>query len=158
MSNTLVVTVAIAVLIAPPVAEAQTQKPAPPPPPSTSSTSPITLTGCVSATPDASGRYTFAGADGVTQYRLKGSKLAKFAGQWVELAGGTTSGGPVAMRGGLVGPQAGARGVALDPSQESVKRQPGGGGAGIGPEFPEFRVARVKSVSGGTCEAPPPAR
>ena len=156
MSNTLVVTVATVVLMAPLVATAQAQKPEPPPPPST--TSPITLTGCVSAAPDASGRYTFAGADGVTQYRLKGNKLSKFAGQWVELAGGTSSGGPVAMRGGLVGPLAGARGVALDPSQESVKRQPGGGGAGIGPEFPEFRVARVKSVSGGTCDAPPPVR
>jgi hypothetical protein len=156
MSNTLVVTVATAVLMAPLVAALEAQKPEPPTPPP--STSPIVLTGCVSATPDASGRYTFAGADGVTQYRLKGSKLSKFAGQWVELAGGTTNGGPVGMRGGLVGPLAGARGVALDPSQESVKRQPGGGGAGIGAEFPEFRVARVKTAGGGTCDAPPPAR
>ena len=154
MSKTPTVIVATVVLLAPLAAMGQAQKPAPPPPPPSAS-SISTVTGCVSAAPD--GRFTLAGVDGVTQYQLKGKKLAKLAGQWVELAGGTSNAGPVAMRGGLVGPQAGARGVALDPSQESVKRQPGGGGAGIGAEFPEFRVSRVKAV-GGSCDGPPPVR
>jgi hypothetical protein len=156
MSKIPTVIVATVVLMAPLAATGQSQKPAPPPPPPSAS-SLSTVTGCVSAAPDGSGRYTLAGADGVTQYQLKGKKLAKLAGQWVELAGGTSNAGPVAMRGGLVGPLAGARGVALDPSQESVKRQPGGGGAGIGAEFPEFRVSRVKAVGGG-CDGPPPVR
>ena len=113
----------------------------------------ITMTGCVSAKPDANGRYTFDNADGVSRYQLTGRKLAKFAGQRVELVGASPGGGGLAIRGGLVGPQAGARGVALDPSQESVRRQPGGGGAGIGPSYPEFKVSRVKGVAG-TCEEP----
>jgi hypothetical protein len=112
---------------------------------------PVTVTGCVSAKPDATGRYTFDAADGVSTYRLSGRRLARFAGQRVELVGGAPGGGGLAIRGGLVGPLAGARGAALDPSQESVRRQPGGGGAGVGPTYPEFKVSRVRTVEG-TCE------
>jgi hypothetical protein len=115
---------------------------------------PITLTGCVSAKPDASGQYVFSGADGISRYQLKGRRMNKFAGLRVEVVGGTPGGSGVAVRGGLVGPLAGARGVAIDPSQESVKRQPGGGGAGVGPAYPEFRVSRMKAV-GGACEDAP---
>jgi hypothetical protein len=111
----------------------------------------VTLTGCVSAKPDANGRYTFAGADGISRYQLTGRRLARFAGQRVELVGGSPGGGGLAIRGGLTGPQAGARGAALDPSQESVRRQPGGGGAGIGPSYPEFKVSSGKTVEG-VCE------
>ena len=46
--------------------------------------------------------------------------------QRVELVGAPPGSNGLAVRGGLVGPQAGARGVALDPAQESVLRQPGG--------------------------------
>lgn len=115
---------------------------------------PITLTGCVSAKPGASGQYVFSEAGGVSRYQLKGRRLNKFAGLRVEVVGGTPGGDGVAVRGGLVGPLAGARGVAIDPSQESVKRQPGGGGAGVGPAYPEFRVSRVKAL-GGACEDAP---
>ena len=139
MLRGLVAAIAVAALL-PTAAIAQSQ----------SSTN-VTMTGCVSAKPDANGRYTFDNADGVSRYRLTGRKLAQFAGQRVELVGASPGGGGVAIKGGLVGPQAGARGVALDPSQESVRRQPGGGGAGIGPTYPEFKVSRVKGVAG-TCE------
>lgn len=117
----------------------------------------VTMTGCVSAKPDAKGRYTFENADGISRYQLTGRKLASFAGQRVELVGASRDGGGLAIRGGLVGPQAGARGVALDPSQESVRRQPGGGAAGIGPSYPEFKVSKVKTVTG-ACGDPPPVR
>ena len=91
----------------------------------------------------------------MSQYQLNGKRLSRYAGQFVELVGGIpVGGGGLAIRGGLVGPQAGARGVALDPSQESVRRQPGGGGAGIGPSYPEFKVSRVKTIEG-TCEDVP---
>jgi hypothetical protein len=114
----------------------------------------VTLTGCVSAKPDANGRYTFEGADGISRYQLTGRRLARFAGQRVEIVGGSPGGGGLAIRGGLTGPLAGARGAALDPSQESVRRQPGGGGAGIGPSYPEFKVSRGKTVDG-VCEDTP---
>jgi len=106
----------------------------------------------MSAKPGAAGQYTFEGADGISRYQLKGKSLKKFAGMRVEVVGASST-GAVAVRGGLVGPLNGARGVAIDPSQESVKRQPGGGGAGIGPAYPELKVSRVKAV-GGACEAP----
>jgi hypothetical protein len=125
------------------------EKPAQPKPAAKSST--VTMTGCVSGKPDASGRYTFAETDGVGRYQLSGRRLARFAGQRVEIVGGSPGGGGLAVRGGLVGPMGGARGVAIDPAQESVRRQPGGGGAGIGPAYPEFRVSRVKTVAG-VCE------
>ena len=145
MSKTLIATVATTALLA--SALAAQKAPAPPSKPPSA----ITLTGCVSAKPDASGRYTFADADGVSRYELKGRKLSRWAGQRVELVGGRPDGGGLSVSGGLQGPIAGARGTALDPSQESVKRQPGGGGAGIGPRFPEFRVSRVKAADG-ACE------
>jgi|KBSSwiStaDraftv2_1062776.scaffolds.fasta_scaffold47051_3 hypothetical protein len=144
MSKLFIAAVALALLV--PALRAQ-QSPAPPSKPP----SEITLTGCVSAKPDASGRYTFADADGVSRYELKGRKLSRWAGQRVQVVGGRPDGGGLAVSGGLQGPIAGARGTALDPSQESVKRQPGGGGAGIGPRFPEFRVSRVKAADG-ACE------
>ena len=146
MPSHLVAAIAVAALL-PAVVMAQSQ----------SSSTDITMTGCVSAKPDAKGRYTFDNADGVSRYQLTGRKLTKFAGQRVELVGASPDGGGVAIRGGLVGPQAGARGVALDPSQESVRRQPGGGGAGIGPSYPEFKVSKVKGVTG-ACGDPPPVQ
>ena len=148
MVKTLLATIGTAVLLA---AAAGAQQP-----PATSSKSPqpITLTGCVSAKPGASGQYVLSEADGLSRYQLKGRRLNKFAGLRVEVVGGTTGGDGVAVRGGLVGPLNGARGAAIEPSQESVKRQPGGGGGGVGPAYPEFRVSRVKAV-GGACEDAP---
>lgn len=146
MSTTFIAAIAAAGLVAPALTAAQEK------PPASKSPASIAMTGCVSAKPDSQGRYTFAEADGIRQYRLSGSKLARWAGQRVELVGSGVDNNKVAIKGGLVGPQAGARGVALDPSQESVKRQPGGGGAGIGPSFPEFKVSQVKAAEGGACE------
>ena len=123
---------------------------APPPAPSSKTPATITLAGCVSAKPEASGQYTFAETDGLREYRLKGKGINKFAGRRVELVGGT-SGNGLSIRTGLwPAPSGGARGVARDPAQESVARQPGGGGA-TGGEFQEFRVSRVRAIEG-TCE------
>jgi hypothetical protein len=145
MSKTLVATFAATALLAPALGAQQAPAPLAKPP------SEITMTGCVSAKPDPSGRYIFADADGISRYELKGRRLSRWAGQRVQLVGGKPDGGGVAVGGGLVGPIAGARGTALDPAQESVKRQTGGGGGGIGPRFPEFRVSRVKAADG-ACE------
>jgi hypothetical protein len=132
MRRALVVAVALGML-APNVANAQSKAP------SGKNSTALTMTGCVSAKPDASGRYTFEGADGVSKFQLTGRRLARWAGQRVELVGGSPDGGGLAIRGGLVGPQAGARGVALDPAQESIRRQPGGGGTESGPRIPSSR-------------------
>lgn len=150
MSNRWMNTVVAAALVAPSLTAAQSQPAGAP----SRTPEPVTLTGCMSAKPGASGQYTFEGADGVSRYQLTGKSLKKYAGMRVEVVGGAPTGNGVAVKGGLVGPLNGARGVALDPSQESVKRQPGGGGAGIGPAYPEFKVSRVKAV-GGACEEAP---
>lgn len=153
MTKTLLIAVAVAGLACG-GSLAHAQSPAPAPAPAAKTPTAVTMTGCVSARPDASGTYTFADAGGINTYRLKGRKLSRFAGQRVEVVGGSADGGGLAIRGGLVGPIGGARGVALDPAQESIKRQPGGGAAGIGPAYPEFRVSKVKTVAG-ACEAAP---
>ena len=144
------VTIVAAVLSVAALGAAQDQKSGA----SSKSPEPITLTGCVSAKPGASGQYVLSEAGGVSRYQLNGRRLKRFARLRVEVVGGTSGGGAVAIRGGLVGPLAGARGVAIDPAQESIKRQPGGGGSGVGPAYPEFRVSRVKAV-GGACEDAP---
>ena len=143
MSRALIAAFVSAGLLAP-VVFAQAQAPAPSKPPTT-----LTLAGCVSAKPEASGQYTFAETDGLREYRLKGKGISKFAGRRVELVGGT-SGNGLSIRTGLwPSPSGGARGVALDPAQESVSRQRGGGATGG--EFQEFRVTRVRAIEG-TCE------
>lgn len=127
---------------------AQAQDPAPPAPVSKPPTT-ITLAGCVSARPEAAGQYTFAETDGVRAYRLNGKGIGKFAGQRVELVGGT-SGKGLSIRTGLwPTPSGGARGVAQDPVQGANARQPAGGATGG--EFQEFRVSRVRAIRG-TCE------
>jgi hypothetical protein len=146
MSSYLIAAFVSAGLLAPVVLAQQAQAPAPP----SKTPTTLTLAGCVSAKPEASGQYTFAETDGLREYRLKGKGLNKFAGKRVELVGGT-SGNGLSIRTGLwPAPSGGARGVARDPAQESVARQPGGGGA-TGGEFQEFRVSRVRAIEG-TCE------
>jgi hypothetical protein len=109
----------------------------------------ITLTGCVSDAPGASGQYTFLESDGIREFRLNGRGISRYAGQRVEVVGGSGGKG-LAIRGGLwPAPSGGARGVARDPAQEAIARQPGGGGAGARTtDFPEFKVTRVRVLDG----------
>ena len=147
MSTALIAAFASAGLLAPVAFAQQAQAPAQP----SKTPTTLTLAGCVSAKPEASGQYTFAETDGLRAYRLKGKGISKFAGQRVELVGGTSSGNSLSIRTGLwPAPSGGARGVARDPAQESVARQRGGGGA-TGGEFEEFRVTRVRAIEG-ACE------
>jgi hypothetical protein len=106
------------------------------------------MTGCVSSKP-TSGQYVFAGANGVGQYRLTGKQMRKYAGQRVEIAGGSPKG--LSIKGGLWPvPSGGARGVALDPSDAAIAIHQGNAGGGAG-AIPEFRVSSVKAVPG-ACE------
>lgn len=107
-----------------------------------------TMTGCVSSKPTA-GQYVFADANGVGQYRLTGKQMKKYAGQRVEIAGGSPKG--LSIKGGLwPAPSGGARGVAQDPSDAAIAIHQGNSGAGTG-AIPEFRVSSVKAVPG-ACE------
>ena len=144
MSNILIATVVAAAFLGPALQAQQAEPPKPPPPSAT------TMTGCVSAKPAESGQYTFAEAEGIRQYRLNGKGMKKYAGQRVELIGGSPGGG-LSVKGGLwPPPSGGARGVAQDPSQAAIAIQQaaGGGGAGV---VPEFRVSKVRLVPG-VCE------
>ena len=111
----------------------------------------MTLTGCVSGKPGTSGQYTFQDADGIRQYRLNGKGVNKFAGQRVELVAGAGGKG-LSIRGGLwPSPNVAARGGDIDPAQEAIGRQPGGGGAPALTAVPELRVSRLRAVEG-ACE------
>jgi hypothetical protein len=112
------------------------------------SRSPVELVGCVSNQPGASGAFTFDESSG-SKYKLTGKSVRKYAGQMVRLVGGP-QGRKLSVSGGLW-PSANAAGQAggLDPAQESIARQPGGGGAGVGSiNLPEFRVVSVRTVDG----------
>jgi hypothetical protein len=123
------------------------QQTAPPAPP-LKAPEPTTMVGCISTKPEASGQYTFAGSDGRAQ-QIDGKGIRKFAGRRVELVLGPPGKGLTVRPGLWPPPSGGARGVALDPSQEAILRQPGGGGAGVGAgEDVVFVVSRVRSVPG----------
>jgi hypothetical protein len=112
------------------------------------SRSPVELVGCVSNQPGASGAFTFDESSG-SKYKLTGKSVRKYAGQMVRLVGGP-QGRKLSVSGGLW-PSANAAGQAggLDPAQESIARQPGGGGSGVGSiNLPEFRVVSVRTVDG----------
>jgi hypothetical protein len=89
----------------------------------------------------------FEEAEGIGQYRLNGKGIKKFAGQRVELVVGRSK--ALTIRGGLwPSPNVAARGGDIDPAQEAIARQPGGGGSGAGADLPELRVTRLKGVEG----------
>jgi hypothetical protein len=143
MSNTLTATFVSAVCLASVLHAQQAQAPAP-----TSKPSPVTMTGCVSAKPVASGQYTFEDAGGGGQYRLTGKAMRKFAGQRVEVVTGR-SGSGLTIKGGLwPAPSGGARGVALDPGQEAIARQRPAGRTSAADAAPELRVSNVRLVEG----------
>jgi hypothetical protein len=108
---------------------------------------PIALSGCVSGKPAANGAFTFQETEGA-KYRLSGKGVRKFAGQKVELVGGSPRG--LTIRGGLLpSPNIAAQAGALDPAQVAIASQPGGTAtSGTGADLPEFRVARVRALDG----------
>jgi hypothetical protein len=119
---------------------ASTQKPAP---------SSMTMSGCVDAKRGATGDIRFLDEKTGTAYRLSGKGLDKHLGQHVEITGGSRGKG-LTVRGGLwPSPNAAAQsGGGLDPAQESIARQRGGGGTGVGPTLQEFPVTRVRALAG----------
>lgn len=143
MSKTPIAILVSAVCLASTLQAQQAQTPPPP-----SKASPVTMTGCVSAKPDASGQYMFVDAGELGQFRLTGKSVKKFAGQRVELVGGS-SGNGLTIKGGLwPAPSGGARGIALSPAQEAIARHQPQGRPSPADDAPEFKVSRVRVVDG----------
>jgi hypothetical protein len=108
----------------------------------------VELTGCVSVSPSAAGQFAFVdGASGGT-YRLNGKDIKKYAGQRVLLVGDPNSKRPRFRFGLWPSPNVAAQAGALDPAQESIARQPGGGASTPDTSFPELRVIRMRGVEG----------
>jgi hypothetical protein len=110
---------------------------------------PITLSGCVSRAPATNGNFTFVDASTGSEYRLTGKGIAKFAGQKVEIVGGSGARRFV-IRGGLTpSPNIAGQAGAIDPAQAAVASRPGGGSTGTeGRSLPEFRVTRLRAIPG----------
>ena len=107
---------------------------------------PLTLTGCVIASPTENGVFTLSDTNGGTTYRLVGTDVREFVGKHVQVSGL----GPRRLQivGGLypsanVAAQAGA----IDPGQAAIAAasEP----AGVKPPI-EFRVKSVRTTPG-TC-------
>jgi hypothetical protein len=108
----------------------------------------VELTGCVSLTPSPTGQFVFVdGASGGT-YRLNGKDIKKYAGQRVLLVGDPNSKRPRFRFGLWPSPNVAAQAGALDPAQESIARQPGGGASTPQSSDPELRVIRMRGVEG----------
>ena len=113
------------------------------------STTPQTeFTGCVSGQPSPSGTFTLTDAHNGGKYRLTGKKMEKYAGKMVAIVSGPTK--RLAVSGGLwPSPNTAAQAGALDPAQESISRQPGGGAKGDASlELPELHVVRIRTLDG----------
>ena len=109
---------------------------------------PSELTGCVTRDAAAKGPYTITDVKSGAKYRLTGKKMDKYDGKKVVVGG---PGNRVAVKGGLwPSPNAAAQAGALDPAQESIARQTGGGGSASTTTVPEFNVVRVRTLEG-TC-------
>lgn len=108
----------------------------------------ITLTGCVSATPDVAGQFLFHESERGSRFRLAGKGARNYAGQHVEIVGRPDA-KRLTIRGGLwPSPNVAAQAGAIDPAQEAVAHQPGGGTSGTGAPLVEFRVTRLRGVNG----------
>lgn len=139
----------VLLILLPPAVAAQAPAPAPAPQsaPTNAPKSALTLLGCVSGSPAPTGQFTFLESDTGNQYRLTGKSLRKFAGQRVEIVGGSGS-KRLSIRGGLwPSPNVAARGGDMDPAQIAIANLEAASNAAR-TNFPEFRVTRVREVAG----------
>jgi hypothetical protein len=120
-------------------------------PPATTSTKqpakPLTLTGCVNASPTENGVFTLSDTDGGTTYRLVGADVREFVGKHVQVSGL----GPRRLQivGGLYpSANAAAQAGAIDPGQAAIAAA-SEQAAGTKPPI-EFRVKAVRTTPG-TC-------
>jgi hypothetical protein len=110
----------------------------------------VTLVGCIArgSTPN---QLTINDSQS-GRFQLSGSRLSRYVGQRVELAGNPDT-SRLRIRGGLTPtPNIAGQAGAIDPVRAAVAAQPGGGSAGTGDaSLPNFRVKSIKTI-GGPCE------
>lgn len=125
-----------------PQAGAQAQQP------SSATRQTFTLTGCVergaspkefTVTDQANGKYV-----------VTGSRIERYLGQRVEIAG-TRDTNRLHVKGGLYPtPNVAGQAGAMDPARAAVAAMPGGSGSGTGDvALPTFKVKSVKTLGGG---------
>lgn len=109
----------------------------------------VELTGCVSMTPAATGEFTFVDARTGGSYRLQGKGIRRYAGRRVALVKEAQKKGLKFRLGLWPSPNVAGRAGDLDPAQESIARQPGGGASMADTSnLPELRVERMRGVDG----------
>jgi hypothetical protein len=108
----------------------------------------LTLSGCVArgSTPN---QFTITDEQN-GKYEVKGSRIGRYLGQRVEIAGSQDN-GRLKIRGGLYpNPNAAAQGGSRDPVRTAMDGMPGGPGSGTGDiALPTFNVKSVKTLGGG---------
>ncbi len=108
----------------------------------------VTLVGCVGGDNEAPGQFTLSEAKEGTTYRLSGTNMREYSGHRVQIVG-TPASGRFHIAGGLVpSANAAAQAGALDPARSAREAASGTGGAAGSIQLPEFRVKRVRPVSG----------
>lgn len=108
----------------------------------------VTLVGCVGGDTTDTGPFTLSDAKEGTTYRLSGTDMREYSGRRVQIVGAVES-KRVHIAGGLVpSANAAAQAGALDPAR-AQREGSGGTGAGLGSvQLPEFRVKRVRALTG----------
>jgi hypothetical protein len=108
----------------------------------------LTLTGCVEQgrTPTT---FTLTDAQN-GKYEVKGSRIGRYLGQRVEIAGRQDT-ARLKIKGGLYpSPNAAAQGGSMDPVRAAMEAMPGGPNSGTGDaSLPTFNVRSVKTLGGG---------
>lgn len=108
----------------------------------------VTLTGCVEQgrTPNT---FTLTDAQN-GKYEVKGSRIGRYLGKRVEIAGRQDT-ARLKIRGGLYpSPNAAAQGGSMDPVRAAMEAMPGGPNSGTGDaSLPTFNVRSVKTLGGG---------
>jgi hypothetical protein len=107
----------------------------------------LTLTGCVEK---GAGPNQFTLNDEVNgKYQVTGSRINRYVGQRVEVAGSPDT-ARLKVRGGLYPtPNVAGQAGAIDPARAAVAAQPGGPGQGTGDvDLPTFRVKSIKTLGG----------
>jgi hypothetical protein len=110
---------------------------------------PITLSGCINASPNETGLFTLSdtkqGSRQGTTYKLVGTNVREYVGQHVEVSGVASR--RVQIVGGLYpSPNVAAQAGAIDPNQAAIAAA-SGPAAGARPPI-EFRVKSVRAIPG----------
>jgi hypothetical protein len=111
----------------------------------------VTLSGCVARGSGQPNQVTLDDQQN-GKYQLSGSRIGRYLGRRVEIAG-TPDTGRLKIKGGLwPTPNVAGQASSIDPARAAVASQPGGPSFGTGDaDLPSFRVKSIRTLDGG-CE------